>query len=345
MPAASSLPESLLATPSDALRLSTAHISREKHQGPALRYAQGGNYASLSFGRRPGRVGGGGLRGEIIEFSAAARRRMLVTLNSIDRSRIEKPFFVTLTWHDCWPEHSADRTRQLDALIKRLEVVFGQFPFIWRVEWKPRLSGAREGEMAPHLHLLVFLPATTVVGGYLPRKQREYAAEMRLRNRVAFAWNEIVAAGDDAHLNVGLRRKSCELVKTWRGANAYAAKYMAKLESFVPGSAGIGRNWGIRRKGLLGIILVRASLTMREAITLRRVFRCFSGQRYRNHLGDLQSASCFLSCSTSLRLLRWLGYYADPPPDPRSAWSGAKPRRGTGGASPADTTLLAVEGG
>ncbi len=327
--------------------MSTAHIPPPVHRRGNLRVAEGGNYASVDFGRSPGRLGGGGLRDVVKEFTPASRRRLMVTLNSIDRSRVPKPFFVTLTWHESWPHTSEGRQRQLDALLKRLERVWGHFPSVWRVEWKERKTGLHKGQVAPHVHLLIFLDPEHVVGGYLPKKQLQHAAETRLRNRIAFSWNELVAAGDEDHLKVAVRRKTCTLVESWKGANAYASKYMSKLESFDPGSAGIGRNWGARRKDLLSIKLWRASITMRDAMTIRRIFRRFSGSRYRNHRGDLQSASCFLSCSTSTRLLRWLGYYADPPPDagagPRLERSeAAAPRRRNAGSSPIDPTHLAA---
>lgn len=328
---------------SEALCLSTAHIPRKPHDRHRLRVARGGYYAALSFGRAPGRVGGGGRRGHITEFSAASRRRLMVNLNSVDRSKIERPFFVTLTWHDSWPDTPAGRARQMDALLKRLEYEFGAFPAVWRVEFKTRLSGARAGEVAPHLHLLVFLPPEQILGG--PGRSREFArlqAESRLRRKIAIAWNEIAAAGDVEHLKVATHRKSCVMVESWRGVNSYAAKYMAKLEKFDPGSAGIGRAWGIRRRGLLGIMYETAILTKAEAFMVRRLFRRYSGTRYRNHRGDLQSASCFVSYSTMLRLLAWLGHLRDGMPLPDlpapvhpegasgpGAWAGRLPRVGS----------------
>lgn len=307
--------------------------------------AKGGNFASVNFGRSPGRIGGGGLRDVIREFSPGSRRRLMVLLNSIDRSRVEKPFFVTLTWHESWPETSEGRYAQLIALLKRLERVFGRFATIWRVEWQTRKSGVHEGQVAPHLHLLVFLDPYKITPYQSSRKSVLYAAEMRLRNRIAFSWNEIVAPGDDEHLEVALHHKSVVTIESWRGASWYAAKYMSKLEAFDPGSAGIGRNWGTRHKDLLAIQMVQASISIKDATLLRRIFRRYSGMRYRNHRGDLQSASCFLSYSTSLRLLRWLGYYADPPPERGSARSGASTQPRDAGWTPADTTLPAARGG
>ncbi len=345
MPATRSLPEIPLPTASDALCLSTAHIPPRQHRRGNLRLAVGGNFASVDFGKSPGRIGGGGLRGVIKEFSPGSRRRLMVLLNSIDRSRVAKPFFVTLTWHETWPATSTGRQRQLDALLKRLERSFGRFATIWRVEWKQRLSGQHAGTWAPHMHLLVFIDPRELVGGFLPKKDLLYAAEMRLRNRVAFYWNEIVAPGDDEHLAVALHRKSVVTIETWRGASWYASKYMSKLESFDPGAEGIGRNWGTRNKELLNISMWSASVSIKDATTLRRIFRRYSGARYRNHRGDLQSASCFLGASTSLRLLRWLGYYADPPPERGSARSGASTQPRDAGWTPADTTLPAAREG
>ncbi len=234
----------------------------------------------MSFGRRPGRAGGGGLRGEITEFSKASRRRLMKLLNSIDRDRASLPYFVTLTYHNAWPKDRHGRKRHLDAFRKRLERVYGQFPAVWRLEFQKR--------GAPHYHLLMWLSEPDL---------------WRLRNRISWLWHEVVDPNDMQLLDAGTR---VEIPRSWRGVNSYAAKYMGKLEQLQEGAASVGRFWGTWRREMLPISWVTCPLTLSLGMRLRRTLRKFSGQRSTHHLHRM---GVFVGSGTVVRLLEFYGYY------------------------------------
>jgi hypothetical protein len=218
-------------------------------------------------------------------------------LNSIDREQAPLPYFVTLTYHETWPKDRQGRKAHMDAFQKRLERSIGKFGAVWRLEFQKR--------GAPHYHLLVFLPPDALGGDRVQDDhQRRYTVLTKLRNRVAVMWHEIAGYGSPDHFSAGT---SVERVKSWRGVNSYAAKYMGKLETLQEGTPSVGRFWGVWRRAMLPITYTTHSLTIPQAVRLRRTFRKFSGIRYRSHLGDLQSASCYVGHSTTNRLLAWLG--------------------------------------
>lgn len=257
---------------------------------------------------------------------------------SINFDRVELPYFVTLTYHHEWPSEPSGWHDQVKALTKRLERIWGRLMYYWRLEFQER--------GAPHLHLLLWFEDSTA------RISDPTQRLWRFRNNVAWCWNEIVDPSDYEHLEAGTSVEPC---KNLRHLTGYLSKYVAKTEQIQPAPAGIGRVWGSwRAKGKRGLLPRNPYsfvLTPDQWIKVRRVLAGYSGQRIfslRPKDGQVRinnGISAYLSYPTSLRLLRWLGYYADPPPDPRSARSGARTRRGTGGASPSDTNLLAARGG
>jgi hypothetical protein len=248
-----------------------------------ITHAKGGNFSEISFGRGPGRRGGG-RRGHITEFSKASRRRLLRLLNSINRDQAELPYFVTLTYHHTWPSDYEGRKKHLEAFRKRLERVYGQFSAVWRLEFQKR--------GAPHYHLLMWLPVP-------PAKHRLQL----LRDRVGHYWHEIAGYGSKEHGQAGTK---VEIPRSWRGVNSYAAKYMGKLEQLQGGTAGVGRFWGTWRREMLPISWVTCSLTIRCAFRLRRVLRSFSGQRSTH---QLRRMGVFVGSGTVSRLLEFYGYY------------------------------------
>ena len=84
---------------SSALGLSSAHICTPDKV--LVTSAQGGALVNVSdpsaaFSGR-GRVGGGGVRGDVEGFSYASRRRMMDALSSVDRRQVKAVFFGTCT--------------------------------------------------------------------------------------------------------------------------------------------------------------------------------------------------------------------------------------------------------
>ncbi len=284
----------------DAPGLSKAHNaprSPNPADRPHLTSAVGASWSKLAFGRGPGRRGGGGLRGEITEFSKASRRRLMQLLNSINRDEALLPYFVTLTYHHSWPEDRHGRKAQMDAFRKRLERAIGPFAAVWRLEFQ------RRG--APHYHLLIFLPPDALGGDRgQDDHQGRYEVLTKLRNRIAFMWHEVAGYGSSEHFAAGT---SVERVKSWRGVNSYAAKYMGKLETLQEGAPSVGRFWGVWRRELLPISYRTESLTHGQALRVRRIFRRLSKIRPRSHRGELYGVSCFVKASSTNRLLAWLG--------------------------------------
>lgn len=283
---------------------------------------------------------GGGLRRHITEFSRGSRRRLMNDVYSINFDRVELPYFVTLTYHDEWPSEAAEWKAQVKALARRLERTWGHLAYYWRLEFQER--------GAPHLHLLLWFEDSSSHISHPVERIR------RFRNNVAWAWNEIVDPSDHDHLEAGTSVEPC---RNLRHLTGYLSKYVAKTEQIQTPPAGIGRVWGSwRAKGKRGVLPRNpyfVVLTPDQWIKVRRVLAGFSGQRiFSPRPKDRQvrinnGISAYLSYSTALRLLRWLGQNVDPPP-----YAGARqraqrsehaaPRRRNGAGSSVAPALLAV---
>jgi len=172
----------------------------------------------------------GGRRGEIREFTDAARRRMVTFLNRVKFDPTKLPLFVTLTYPDeCAYTTVADRNLHRKIFARHLERLTGTtVPASWRIEWEVRKSGFWEGCIVPHWHMLIFKI------GFIP-----YAEINRL-------WAETI--GHKGHVQTEIRR-----VDKRGGVRGYMAKYISK--EAVPHSlvlaayqSSIGRQYGWLRK-------------------------------------------------------------------------------------------------
>ena len=267
---------------------------------PSMSAAVGGSFAELSAGAAPGNIIGGAIRGVIKDFTPASRRRLMRLVNSVNRDEAGLPFFVTLTYHNVWPESREGRKKHLDALQKRMERAYGAFAAVWRLEFQ------RRG--APHYHLLVFLDPEQIVPSYGEgRRRHRRSALLRLRNNIAWMWNEIVDADDIQHLEAGT---AVEEIRSWNGVNSYAAKYMGKLETLQKGLEPPGRFWGVWRKKMLPISYEHTQITLPHFFQMRRVLRRYGKMRLRN-TREHRRVSCFVSHQTTNRLLEFYGYYPD----------------------------------
>ena len=260
--------------------------------------AVGGSLAELSAGASPGSIVGGGVRGLITEFSPASRRRLMRIVNSVNREEAGLPFFITITYHNDWPESREGRKKHLDALQKRMERAYGPFAAIWRLEFQKR--------GAPHYHLLAFLaPGQIVASPGEGRRRHRRAALLKLRNNIAWMWNEIVDSSDVDHLNAGT---AVEEIRSWNGVNSYAAKYLGKLETLRQGVVPPGRFWGVWRKQMLPISYEHTQITLPHFFQMRRVLKRYGNLRLRN-TREHRRVSCFLSHEATNRLLKFYGYY------------------------------------
>ena len=99
-------------------------------------------------------------RGKCKGFSFGSRRRLLDRLNTISVAA-ELPAFITMTlpddvFRDDVSEFAKEAKRWLDVWCKRLLRVEPTACGVWRIEWKGRKSGAYEGKLFPHFHLLLW---------------------------------------------------------------------------------------------------------------------------------------------------------------------------------------------
>jgi hypothetical protein len=155
-------------------------------------------------------------------------------MNRIDWKGREEVLFCTLTYPDSVSERDYKR-RSMDRYLWHRFVekyLNAMIPTIWRVEWKPRLTGSRKGRVEPHWHLLL------LTREFLPHdKVREW-------------WRKSIGYGDGP-LSTDIRR-----VSGTEGAIRYVAKYTAKCTSldivtYHNNLAISGRHWGVLRRSLI----------------------------------------------------------------------------------------------
>lgn len=157
---------------------------------PRLEYADGGRYVKLSFGLSPAAEWNAEMfhrraegRGKCKGFSFGSRRRMLARLNSVSVAA-EMPAFFTATlpdevFCDSVSEFAARAKVWMDTFIKRLVRVVPGAAGFWRIEWQARKSGAHEGKLFPHFHVLVWgLPHRNLGWQTVVREGEEFTFEM-----------------------------------------------------------------------------------------------------------------------------------------------------------------------
>lgn len=99
-------------------------------------------------------------RGKIKGFSRGSRSRLLKTVGRLKQDKL--PVFVTLTYPDDFPVTPERWRRDLAALERRIKRQWPEAAAIWKKEFKRRKSGVNVGKVAPHFHMLLWLPAWMV---------------------------------------------------------------------------------------------------------------------------------------------------------------------------------------
>lgn len=243
-------------------------------------------------------------RGVISSFSRKSRKRMIEQLAML--RRVENGFFVTPTYPDD-VQHTGDKAkRDLDALTKRLQRRFPSCGGIWRIEIKPRQSGAFIGQLAPHFHIMLFgVPMHEVL----------------FRRWFQRAWSQIVYETDAPPRLV---RTRADAIKSRKHAARYCSKYAAKAEE-IPDDEKIYEihNWG-RRWGVFGALdfacQMQLTISGAQLVKLRRQAarwlhgrgsrfeaRLARGSPYNGFavlgLGDLSMSKSGLFDSTIMRMI------------------------------------------
>jgi len=174
-----------------------------------------------------------GKRGSIKGFTPSARLRMLRTIAIVDWPRVPPSLFITLTYPDSRSGRDA-RTRNRDRylFVRNMENYLNKkVGVLWRIEWKPRQSGANQGTMVPHVHLIVF--------------DCKFIPWQRIRKW----WRDVLRV--DGPLCTDVQR-----IEGGKKVAGYVAKYcskpMAKNPSLdIASYLNTGRHWGICRRELI----------------------------------------------------------------------------------------------
>ncbi len=243
-------------------------------------------------------------------------------VNSIDYTAAPLPYFVTLTYHNTWPEDPRAWKEQLKSLKKRMERLYRGVTLIWRLEYQKR--------GAPHFHLLLWIHDLEQLIPCLGQSRKELAHDRtnRLRNNISWMWNEIADPTNPDHLNAGTNVSEC---KKLRHLNGYLSKYVAKVEQLAPGQGSPGKMWGKMHPDWLPISPVEVSVEYFQFVPLRRILRkyshqkCYSPAPKPGQNRQVYGMSCFVSDTTTTRLLAWLGIigsdaaWGSDPEDPARA--------------------------
>lgn len=248
--------------------LSTVHIPPEV---ASVECWDGGNLVTVRLQQGRALPPKGGIRGTIGGFSPAARLRLK---REIARTRCEvMPWFVHLTYPDHFPDDPKVWKQHLDAFLKRLRRLLPEAAGYWRLDVIDRKSGENEGKVAPHFHLLLWLPGLLPLAAMFGRKVGDFKGNaqyndltcVELSRRVwhtkfvqlsfshepimpftewlSITWADVVGGDDSRHVKAGTK---ASLVRSRGGIQNYAAHYIAHeieadlLETF----GGVGRWWG-----------------------------------------------------------------------------------------------------
>jgi hypothetical protein len=220
----------------------TIHADMVRTKAHALPYQQSGKSTS------------GGLRGSVVGFSRKSRKRLIEKMASI---RFDGDMlFLSLTYPDVFPSSPETWLLHFEAFRRRLERMCPRIAVIWRKELKERKSGQFQGRVAPHYHLLLYMPSDFDRHAVLlpdgkpivdnpdvklnPDERRQHTELSALLEGWALAhWSEIVASGDIKHEKRGAH---CAPVRSKRHAYSYASKYLAKEND---DDFEVGRRWGV----------------------------------------------------------------------------------------------------
>lgn len=215
-------------------------------------------------------------------FSDASRHAMIEFLAKV----IEVPdLFVTLTYSDDIVEYAyLDMHKHFETFRKRLERAYVGIRAMWRIEFVPRKSGRFIGQLKPHFHLLVWLPAHIT----------EYQKAMILKDNGAkwrLGWHECVKSNDANHRS----KYGCvvEPIKSRKHAYAYCSKYLAK-ETFE--NMEVGRRWG-RIGQFEQPMHSETLLTEREYIHFKRLLNAYIKSKAPKFYKSFRRANRHYGCS------------------------------------------------
>ena len=257
-------------------------------------------------------------RGEVLGLSSKSSRRFRWAIENTPQLLSEGVLFASLTYPSVYPKDGRKVKRHLDNFGKRC-IRAGAF-FAWVLEYQSR--------GAPHFHLLARFPESWEIA-----QTREWIA----RN-----WFEVVASGDEKHLQAGT---SVEVARNRNGVGFYLSGYLGKeSQKTIPEDVTLpGRMWGMIgcRPPRPEVLIFKAGES--EGIRLARLIRRWASsdyasrqrQRYLSNKEKRADASWFKDSDPRFaRLLRYKPWlvkcYVEVKPEDRKSWKPKDAGRGKG---------------
>lgn len=160
-------------------------------------------------------------KNDIQSFSKNSRSRLIKLFAQTSFRSYSKMYFLTLTYHEDFPQEFRAFKIQLDRFLKMIRRLDSNLAWIWRLEFQER--------GAPHYHLVLFWS-----------KKSPKVSELTLKNWVTKAWLTHKACRCE-----DCQRYSTKLTEldTFKKGFNYVCKYSAKPDEKTK-PVNSGRIWG-----------------------------------------------------------------------------------------------------
>lgn len=160
---------------------------------------------------------------EIKEFSRHSRNRLIHLFTTLQYSTYNRPYLITLTYHNDFPESTDAIQTETKKLFKRIQNFDPDAFFIWRIEFQKR--------GAIHFHII-----------YFPGDRYKSTNPRVLQND----FRAIFFVGKKCKCeHCHYRAVKVDALDTYSKATCYVSKYVAK-ENDLPVFKFKGRRWGYR---------------------------------------------------------------------------------------------------
>lgn len=243
-----------------------------------MRIAIGGEYAAVRAPRFGAPLPREWKRGDVQQFSARSRSRMIQSIAQIDaRELADRSFFITLTYPRNWRHDAPSWKRDLEVWGKRVTRKYPNAFVYWKLEFQQR--------GAPHFHLLLFGPNR--LDAYWFHQQ----------------WYEIIGSTDKYHWRYGTDVKP---LLGWKQVSRYCSKYCAKVDENIA-SGSPGRFWGVKNRAARPANVVEVAITEDELWKVRRVFKAVLHlpKGYHAPGGSRSGVWCRVTNADAKRVLEW----------------------------------------
>ncbi len=184
---------------------------------------------------------------DIRTFSSNSRRRFIKQMAKINLQMYGKPLFVTLTYHNVYPDNSKDLQKQLNYFLTLLRTAKLRYHYVWRLEFQER--------GAPHFHLILF-----------PLKESNPDKLYIYKNNILKMWRTSLYDWDES---MQLFSVDVKMLKGKKHIFQYISKYAAKKdnENILSFS---GRRYGFSKNIFIDALL-KCEIKLSDFDSLRKI--------------------------------------------------------------------------